>query len=602
MDLRWKLLPGLFLAFFAGREARADFLELSQRGVADLQNTQVAACIKTHVDPLQGGRYGFLRGMILTQHDAAGLLAYDPTFDMSPGLSPADIGKLNTPDKVFLFLPYDWITRSATGLSWRTTLIDWKDVSSVRYEVDTLDDLNALVSWARCQAPPNSNPNQVTNKLQSGLGIFLKELDPNNKWGIGGPGPPGAPPPNQHEGSITRYLLYDRMSGPERVKRMQDCRQNKGPIGNYGQPYTSQGIRYSATDPDWGDETAETTMASLLEGMARCRPNPQAPTQTLYNIPNAGLLRTNARVVAQFITADLAGVDPNVVKGPPADLNAQRVLEYALRARKAVLTRIMAASPDNVYRLTKPGMQPPRLLLRPGEQVIDAQLRATNVDDDLPASVFDVADAALDVLLFVSNSGSTGMKKALQVDQSQIVDTLLALGAGIPAFNGGAQVLGIQGTIGNKALWTLMGLAADPDPQVGAKFRQELLNRVENATNVTIAKAATEILKRADLMNANTTRPDVEKSIEALFDVALSPPVEESNSYYYSPPSSGFQLPPIDPRTIDATYVLKQIAKNGASNAAKSIATRVDLLKKKRADKLETSAERRFLELYDAIN
>ncbi len=612
MDLRWKLLPGLFLAFFAAREARADFLELSQQGATRLASTQVGACIQTHMDPNQGSRFGFLRGMILTQHDSPGQLGnlfYDATFDMSPGLSPVDLSKLNgTPDKVFLFLPYQWITRSGTGLNWRTTLIDWKDVSSVRYEIDTLDDLNALVSW-RCQAPPGSNPTAVTNQMQSGLRLFLQQLDPTGKWKIGGGGTPA--PPGVHEGSVTRYLLYDRMSGPERIARMQASRKKQGPIGNYGASFTSSGVNYSPTDPDWGDETADATMATLLEGMARCRPNPTATSQTLYNIPNAGLIRTNARLVAQFMSADLASVPPPVAQTDPS---ARRVLEYALRARRTLLAKITAASPDNTYRLTKPGLQPPKLLLRPGEAVIDAQLRVTNVDDALPASVFDVADAALDVLLFVStSSGSAGMTNPLQADESQIVDTLLALGAGIPAFNGNLPVLGIQATIGNKALWTLMALAGDtvmvPDPSGGpmvprgAGFRKELLDRVANATNVTIEKAATEILKRADLMNGNASQPDVEKSIQTLFDVALASPAPEAKSYYYSPPASGFSLPPTDPRTIDAVYVLKQLAKSGGGGtAATSVGKRIDFLRKKLTDKLETSTEKRFLELYDAIN
>jgi hypothetical protein len=597
MDLRLKIAAGLLLAFLGARDARADFIELTEQGAARLASLDVRDCIQMHVDSKQGSRFGFLRGMILNQHDQLGNLSFDTAFDMATNLGADALVKLNgSPEKFFLFLPYQWITRSTTGRpEWpRTYLLEWKDVSSVRHEIDTLDDLDALVSW-RCQAPRGSSPDAVTDQLRSGLSLFLHQLDPDNAWTLGGGGV-GAPA-NLHEGSITRYLLHDRMSGPERVKRMQECRKGLGPIGNYGASWTSMGVKYSPTDPDWADTTAEATMTSLLEGMSRCRKAPGVPgagvsTQPLYNIPNADLIRENAKIVAQFMSADLANVRPSAAR---ADPNARRVLEYALRARKTVLATIMAASPDNVHRLTSPGAHPPTVLLRPGEPLSEAQLRVTNVDDELPANVFDLADAALEVVVSFSKTGSTGVRTP--TDEREIVDTLLAVAAGLPAFNGNLPVRGDQVTVGNEALGTLTALAGDP--VTGANFRTQLVNRVANATNVTVRAAATEVLKRADLMNANTTRLDVEDSVQVLFDVALSPPTPEAQSYY-SPPARGDSPSITDSRTIDATYLLRQIAKSGNSRAAASVSARVDMLRKKVADKIETSTEKSFLALYDA--
>src|SRR2546430_431386 len=83
MELHQKLLLSLGLVIFAGGAARADILELTERGAQEIAKIEQAhateygsTIIQQHVDPRAGSRFGFVRGMILVEHNEAGDLNF----------------------------------------------------------------------------------------------------------------------------------------------------------------------------------------------------------------------------------------------------------------------------------------------------------------------------------------------------------------------------------------------------------------------------------------------------------------------------------------------------------------------------------------------
>lgn len=606
MGLRWKPLLTFGLVLYTASSARADWIELKKAGAQRLQSKPIAGCIEQHTDPSLGSPYGFMRGIILNQHDGYGVFGFNNQLDYAKNLPPADLGVLNgTPDKVFLFLPYKWITRAANGgLSWPgPALMDWADVMSVRHEIDTWDDLCTLASW-RGQAGPGANP-VVT--LENGLQAFVNDLDPRNLLKVGGAG--NGTRLVLHEGYATRYLLYGTMGGRERYARMKECRAGKGPVGQYGafddaknQATWSPGtVHYTPTDPDWWDETPDDSIVKLVETMARCRRDPRSG-QYLYDVPDVSpvpqptgehSLRAGSRVVAQFITGRLADAP---LDSPHPD--ARRIRAYSFRARTALLGLIERAAPEHILQL--------RATSGPNIKTAFDQLRVTNADDKFPATVFDVADAALDVLLY--NPRGTGQRFGMIVplaeDKRRLVDILLMLAAGMRAFNGGANdpdpvVASNVEAIGSKALATLVLLAADPN---ASGFRDELVDRVANGTNMTIQSAATAALHRVDLIGNNADQADVNNSVDAFLQVALAPPTPEEKTFFASPPaSSNYLRPPAeDPRRTDALYMLVVLARSNG-HASQVVSDRISVLQQKQKDGKGTQDEKKFLDAFEQM-
>lgn len=595
-----RFLISLGLVLCAGSVARADFLELTQLGqqqVAALEQQEAGkyggrGIIQQHLDPAAGSRFGYVRGTIVVEHSQAGDLNFQ-----GPGAND-----LNThPELYFKFRPYNWITRNGSNVNWADYRFEWKWVAAVKHEIDTLDDLCAMVSW-RCQAAPNADP---VAAMQNGLRWFTQQLDPNNQLGVGGGGQQATN--RAHEGTITRALLYGAMSSGERGTRIHDARQLKGPIGQYGAfdqnsqraTYQQGNVKYTPLDPDWWEETPEHAIMKLVETIARCqKANAGTPNQTLYNIPFSDQLQASARLVAQFLTADLANVPvTDATQNPTAD----RVRAFSFRARAALMGIVEGVTPERIAQrrqLPVSGQRAPgSVMARPNEAPIDAQLRHTAVDDDMPLTDFDMASAALDVLLFANGNNRAGMLAPFPDDQKRLVSSLLRVAAGAQVFNGGVQNLQIQDTIGYKAINTMMMLADQPEAE---PFRDELLDQIANPTNEMRANAARTALARAQVRDGF----ELHKELRALFDIALAAQAaEQTSSFYESPPLSGNFLPHpnVDPRRADACFVIKQLARR--SNAgANAVHDKIDQLRRRQTAGTGSPEEKKFLDNFDATH
>jgi hypothetical protein len=577
MELR--TLLGLSLLLVAARPARADFLELTQKGATQLQTTEGQGgsppIIEKHLVAGAGSPYGFLRGMIVTEHDSGGLLSYGTDLN----LTPAQLADLNGhPEKNVLFLPYAWIKKGSGGaLTWTYTILDWSYISTVHYEIDTLDDLSTMMSW-RCQlTTAGTDPSTA---MQAGLQFFERQLDPQNQLQIGGGGGQAAPN-TAHEGYLTRLLMYGPMGSAERLARLKGARAGNGPIGQYGQAAPSPGtIKYTPTDPDWWDESPEGSLGKLVEAVARCRHASATSTQPLYNIPSSDGIAQCSRLAAQLLTSDLAGVPPAVAQANPS---AARIRSFAFKARTTLLGLIESVTPDRVAALAKRQVQ-----LRPNESPADAVYRYTSLDDELPASVFDIADAALDVLLFnpVNTTQLYGMFKPQEDDKRRIVDVLLRVASGSQSFTGTVMPAGEESNAG-KALRTLTLLAEQSDA-TGAPFRSQILDQVASSDNP-CAAAAKQALLVADLAGNNANADDVQHEVQQLFEVALAAP---------SVVAPGSNV--IDPRTVNAIIVLKQLA-GGRSSAANAINQRVQQLRTSQQNATGTASEASFLQTFDNL-
>ncbi|MEZ0230671.1 MAG: hypothetical protein ACAI25_18765, partial [Planctomycetota bacterium] len=480
----------------ASSAAKADTLELSQLGLQEIQKIEQAeagkfggrAIIQQHVDPNAGSRFGFVRGMVIVEHSQTGDLNFT-------GQGATELN--NEPHKFFKFRPYNWVQRNGNNINWTDYKFEWKWVASLKHDVDTLDDLCMLMSW-RIAPQGNADPVAAT---ANGIRWFARQLDPQNQLNIGGGGGQGAN--NQaHEGTVTRLLLYGPLASNERNVRIVEANQKRGPIGEYGAfdaatqkpKWTAKGVRYTPMDPDWWEETPEAVIGKLVEAMARCqKANPQNKSQTLYNIPFSDQIQASARLIAQFLTSDLAHVPAST------NANAERLRSFAFRARAALIGIVEGATPERVvYRRSRTVSRggapaPGSVLARNGEQDIDAQLRYSQPDDDLPITIFDMASAALDVLLFDNGQTRAGMMEPFEDDRGRVVGSLLRVAAGGLAFNGGVPTLLVQDAIAYKAIATVSLISEGPN---GTKFRDELLDTLANPTNKMRASAARAALVR----------------------------------------------------------------------------------------------------------
>lgn len=595
MELRHNFFLSLGLVIFAASAARADMLELTQEGAQELAKIEQAEAgkfggrplIQRHTGP--GSQFGFVRGMVIMERSATGDLNFT-----GPGATELN----NEPDKYFKFRPYNWVVRNGNNVNWTDYRFEWKWIAGSRQEIDTLDDLCALVSW-RCQPKPGGDP---VAAMRTGLQWFVGQLDPSNQLNVGGGGQ--ASTNMAHEGSVTRQLLYGTMSTGERVARVHDCRQQKGPKGQYGNfdegtqkgGWQQAGVKFSPLDPDWWEETPESVIARLVEAIGRAqKANPQNKSQTLYNVPFSDQIQACARLVGQLLTADLARVP---VPAASADAKATRIRAYAFRARMALLAIIEGASPERVVArrqrpVVKSGPAGGAVLARRGETDVDAQLRYTGVDDDMPLTVFDMASAALDILLFDQNGTRSGMTQPFDDDRSRLVGSLLKVAAGAQAFNGGVRNLQVQDSVGYKAINTLALLSEGP---VAERFRGELLDTIANPANKMRANAA-----RAAIVRAGVEGPELYRELQALFDIALaanSP--EQQQSFYESPPSSGefLQRSANDPRREDAAYVIKQLARR-SNDGARLVRDRLQQLRNRQTSGTGSAEEKKLIDACD---
>ncbi len=604
MGLHHKSFLSLALVFCAASAARADYLELNEEGFREVKKVQDAEAgkygnkpiIQQHMDPRAAGRgtFGFVRGMIIVEHDDGGNLAYT-----GPGSN-----ELNAePEKYFKFRPYNWIRRNGDQINWTDFRFQWKWVAGVKHEVDTLDDICMLMSW-RCQKT-GTDPAQAAQNVKNGLSFFARHLDPNDQLKIGGGG--GQSSNNQaHEGAVTRFLLYGPMGADERRWRVMETHQKRGPIGEYGAfdaaankaTWTPKGVKYTPMDPDFWEETPESVIGKLVEAMARCHKfPPSTPNQLSYNIPFANQIETSARYVAQFLSSDLAHVPVS------NNDNSNRLRAFAFRARAALFGIIEGATPERVSARRNrvvvrggPG-QPGNIMARPEEAAdIDAQLRYSAVDDDLKIDVFDMASAAIDVLLFMKGSNRYGMLEAYDDDRGQVVGSLLRLAAGSRMCSGVAT-LQVQDDVGLKALSRAAFLSESQNAS-GDKFRDEILETLANPTNKMRANAAREALVRARADGAQLYRV-----LQSLFEIALTSNAEQQQTFYESPPASGNYLPQSgsDPRRDDAIYVISRL--RWRSDYAQGLVnSRIQRLRDRQSTGTGSVEEKRLLDTFDGDN
>src|SRR5579883_547293 len=586
------LLLGLVL--FATTTARADWLELTAEGEQKIQAIQDRDAgshnnipiLQYHLVANAGSTHGFVRGMVIVTRDNVGQLAFT-------GDKASDFN--DKPDQFFKFRPYKWITQDASGkVSWVDYEFEWKWVASVKNEVDTLDDLCEMMSW-RCMGPNGADPTPATTK--AGCRWVLTTLDPNNSLDLNNGGGQ-ATQNNVHEGYCSRYLLYgtpnqdatlsdaDRVRawGKERVARIKDCRKGTGPVGQYGAfdykadapTYNKGNVKYCPTDSDFWDDTPDNIIHQLVTTMARCK-KANGQGRALYPIPYGGALLDCSRTVAQFLCSDLAGVP---VQDATQEGKGKRIRAFAFRARAALLSILDGATPEKLKARRARSVQ-----LRPNEPALEAQLRVTPVDDEMPVDVFDLADAALDVLLMRDGSG---LVKPYNDDMTRISQTLLRLASASSRFNQeGARNLWPQDPLGEKALQILMALVDPqtqgniPNAQQNAdSYREKVVNAMADATNQSYANAARYVL----CLSNGADPAELQREVSALFEMAIGAGATPPQSYYESPPASGYYTPASsnDPRQADAIATIKALAaKNG--DAAAAVQAQLDDLKKRQA-------------------
>ena len=207
-----------------------------------------------------------------------------------------------------------------------------------------------------------------------------------------------------------------------------------------------------------------------------------------YGEPSIGL-RAYVLRAARFLTNDLANVPAAAITEPPsagpptgAGTRGVRARSLAFQARAALINLIVAVDPFVFARdaANSDGERIRRVLGT--RQAPGGSVRAYNGpaqagrSELLPLDGFDMANAALDVLLSIDDKGATsGVFEPREDDRKRLVDALVQVASGRRIFSGTATPNSVQDAVACKAYNTLVAIAATESDKNG-KFREHLLD------------------------------------------------------------------------------------------------------------------------------
>lgn len=526
MRKRSILAPAIIFA--AVLTASGDVIKLSPAGVTALRTTGIAL-------PLTDASGYYIRGRIVVQRDAAGRLT------------------LRDPGIFFMFEPMTAANKYGAARQMR-----WSWVASSKQEIDTIEDLRAIVS----------NRDQKYGGLDAALIEILRQIDQDDsiyhtrslKPAAGGTGNNSV---FVTEGWLTRNLIAgaipDLAEMQAYIARVQNSLPRTDPMS------------YRPNDPllVQNGGTRE-TMIELLEAIARAKK---------YGEPEKGFLAA-ARRVAAFISDDLYPSEDSH-SGPSRD-RAGFFLNLAVEARRGLTTQIGFIRPQ---ALTSRLARPSRL-----GNTLEAKLRVERshiaFDEPMPITIFDVADAAVVVaggytLPRSADGGSEEMLRSLLFAASGRSD-LRAVETGT-SFPG--EVTSMANALGKNAFDVVVGLARDKtDP--AAAFHRRLLIAIlcdtlamslkDRAGDPSLVAATTQAMIETGISGS----VEVVMFVDALWDTGIALVANER------------------PWTTYAVKALKGINVDPASRATydRYVSKRINDLKQKQDAGGGSPEERRWLE------
>lgn len=460
------VLLGISLILLMASPVFADILWISPAGVTALQSSGL-------LKPRPDGKGFYARGRIIIQRDAA------------------DQPTLRSPFKYFMFEPY----KGPNNAYGPARQLEWAWVSSTQQEIDTIDDLRAILS----------NRDKQFGNWEAAFKHLMAEIDPNDTIYQsrlkGGRGPQTANSGTLlREGHLSRDLINGRPPTLAEMKAYGE-KQRARPVGDP--------LGYSPIDPLYSPSLLDPrgAITTLVEAIARAEK---------YGEPEKGFLDA-ARRVARYICEDLYP-PPESLSSPSRD-KAIFILSIVSNARGSLFGLASGGDPNRLSdRLSRPG--------KFGNSLNDKLLFTRGylqVDDSLAINVLEAAKAAVEVM--------GDLRTRHEQDEGTLVSTLLHVASGRAGFQSlrgqtdfdagfhasrlPAEVKPSEDSLGQLAFDTIIALAAPPRDQ--GQFANQITEDLASPDSG-VKAAVREAVIRASIGKV----ADVARLIDSYWGIGLS--------------------------------------------------------------------------------